>query len=160
MVLTVWLRIVALVIDPKKEEWGNVVHHIISLKLSPSINWTYVIRRIMNTKAINIGRQQVIGRYGMFNFESCQRDILAHVHDHCNILYGGTCMLWLFMDDLIFASFLQITCLDFFANVMKGCAALLLCILYFALPFQHQWWHWEHLYLHKHNYHHNHHHHQ
>ena len=76
MVITVLLVIVPLLIDPTKEARGNVVHTIISFKFSPSINWIDVIRIIMNAHAINIGRQQLIVRSGLFTFESCQKYIL------------------------------------------------------------------------------------
>ena len=69
MVLTVWFLIVTLVIDPTKEATGNVFCPLISFTFIPSINWTYVISRIMNTQAINIGRRQVIVRSVMFTFE-------------------------------------------------------------------------------------------
>ena len=81
--------IVTLVIEPTKEARGNVVHPLISLKFSPSINITDVIRIIINTQAINIVRRQVIGRYGMFAFEDWLKDILSHVYGNYNILCGG-----------------------------------------------------------------------
>ena len=113
MVLIVWLGIVPLVIEPTKEARGNVVHTLPPFKIIPSINWTYVIRRIMNTQAINIVRQQVIVRSRMFTFEAWQKDIIVHVHCHCNILCGGAWLLCLCMDYLIFTYFLQIICLDY-----------------------------------------------
>ena len=112
IVLIVWLRIVSLVIDPTKEASGNFVHPLLSFKLTPSINRTYVIWSIMNTQAIKIGRLQVISRYGLFTFESWQNDILAHVHGHCNIRCDGAWFFFLCMILFIFASFLQIFSLD------------------------------------------------
>ena len=75
----------------------NVVHPLGPFKFSPSINFTDVIRSIVNTQAIKIGRQQVRGRSGLFTFEAWQNDILAHVHGHCNILWSGAWLLCLYM---------------------------------------------------------------
>ena len=113
MVLTIWLRISTLVIKPVKEARGSVFHPLIPLKLGASINLTDIIRSIINTQAINIFRQYVIVRSGMFPFESCQKYILAHVHSHCNIRFGGALLLWLCMGYFIFAYFLQIICLGY-----------------------------------------------
>ena len=70
------------------------------------------MRGIMNNQAINVGRQQVIGRSGMLTFEARKNDIMAHVHDHYNILCAGAWFFCLCMDYLIFSSFFQIICLD------------------------------------------------
>ena len=69
IVLTILLRIAPLFIEKNKEVKGNDVHPLIYLKFIPSINITYVFRSIMNNQAMDIFRQQVMGRYGMFTFE-------------------------------------------------------------------------------------------
>ena len=125
---TIWLRIIPLVIDPKKEARVSVLYTLISFKSSPSINWTNFIRSIMNIQAVNIGRLQVIGRYCMFNFEAWQKDILAHVHGHCNILFLSAWMLCLFINYFIFVSFLQIICLGYLWMWWKG-LPLWFCVL-------------------------------
>ena len=112
MVLIVWLIISPLVIEPTKESRGNGVHSISSFKFSTSINQTDVIQSIMNIQAINIGRLQVIGMSRMFTFESCQDDILAHVHGQCSLICVGAWLLCICMNFLFLSSFLQIICLN------------------------------------------------
>ena len=128
MFLTILLIIVPLSVDPKKEARGNVVHHLLYFKLITSINWKDIIRSIINTQAINIERWQVIGRYGLFTFEARQKDILAHVHGQCNILYSGAWMLCLCMDYLILASLIKIICLYYLKMWWKD-ASLCFCVL-------------------------------
>ena len=81
-------------------------------KISPSINWTDVIRNITNTQAINIGKRKVIGRYRLFTFQAWQKYIQLHIHGRCNILCDGEWMLCLCMDYLIYEYFLQIISLN------------------------------------------------
>ena len=116
MVITVWLRIVTFVIEPTKDAIGNIVHALLSFKYNTSINRPYVIWSTMNTQAINILRRQVIGRYGLFTCKYWQKYILAHDHCHCNIIWGGAWFFCLSLDCLVFASFLQISSLDYFKN--------------------------------------------
>ena len=131
-VLTVWLRILPLVIDPTNEERGNVVHPLLSFKFSTGISWTDFIISIMNTQAINIGRRQLIGRSRLFTIEAWQKDIMAHIHGHFNILCGGTLLLSLCMDYFSFASFLKIICLTFLQIWWKDVPLyfFVLCILH------------------------------
>ena len=65
------------------------------LKFSPSVNITDFLWIVTNNQAINIFLWQAIGRSGMFNFEACQKDIMSHVHGHCNIIFGGAWFFWL-----------------------------------------------------------------
>ena len=119
MFLTVWLRIATLFIDPKKGSRGNDVRPLFPFKFIPSMNWTDVIRSTKNTQAINIGGRQVIGRSGMFTYEFWQKDIMAHVHGHYNILCGGAWLLFLCMDYLIYESLPQTICLYYFQMLWK-----------------------------------------
>ena len=114
MVLTLLWRILPPVIDTTNKVVGNVVHSLLYFKFNPSINRTDIIRSIMNTWAINIGKRQIIVRSRIFTFEYWQNDMLAHVHGQCNILCGVAWLLFLCVDYFIFASFPQIICLDYF----------------------------------------------
>ena len=151
MVLTVWLRIAPIFIYPTKEARANVVCSLLLFKFSPSINWTHVIRIIMNTQAINIGRQYVIGRSNMFIFEDWKKDIMVHAHGQFNILCVGT---WRFR-----------LCMGFFTLHLSFklsawiICKLSFCIVYLAPQIQHQWWHQDFFYIHK-QHHHRHHHHR
>ena len=163
IVVTVWLRIMPLVIYPTKEERGNVVHLINFFKLSPSINRKYFIWIIMNTQDTNIGWRQVIDKSGLFTFETWQKDILAHIHGHCNTICGYAyffAFVWIFGFCIVPSN----NQLGFFENVMKGCATLILCIVYFAHLIRHMWWHPSCFLLHQqhhcHHHHHRHHYHQ
>ena len=93
-----------LVIYLTKEAKGNVDRPLLYFKFSTSINITDDIWSIMNTQAINICQQQVIGRPEMFTFKAFQKYILTHVHGQCNILCGGALFFWLFLYCLVFAS--------------------------------------------------------
>ena len=127
IVLSIWLIIVPLVIDPTKEAKGNVVNPLIFLKSGPSINRTYVILSIMNTQSINIGRIQVMVWSGLFTFEALQKYILAHLHGHCNILWGGALFFFPYLDCLFFVLFLKIIILDLL-QIWWFCV---LCIFHF-----------------------------
>ena len=127
--------IAPLVIYPNKEARGNVVHPLLYFKLSPSINWKGVIRIIMNTQAINIGRQQLIGRFRLFTFEAWKKDILSHVHGHCNILCGGALLLCLCMDYFIFAYSLKIICLGSLPMLWKYVLLWFFVLCIFHLQF-------------------------
>ena len=106
IVLNLWLRISPLVIYITKETRCHVLHPLLYFKLSTNINKKYVIRSIINTRDINIGRRQVISRSRLFKFEARQKYILEHVHGHCNILCGRAWLLCLCMYDFISEYFL------------------------------------------------------
>ena len=132
MVITVWFRIVPIVIETAREIRYKIVHPFPPLKIRPIINWTYVNRSITNTQAINIDRRQVICMSRMFTFEYWKKDILSHVHGNCNILCGGAWMLFFCMGYFIFESFLQIICLDYLQMWWKDVPLCFfaLCILH------------------------------
>ena len=121
-----------LVIERTKEAIGHVVHPLLSLKISPSINRICVTWSIIMNQAINIGRRKVIGRSRLFTFEDWKNDIMAHVHGHCNIICVGAWYFCLCMDCLVFASLLQIISLDYLKIWWKEVPlwACVLCILH------------------------------
>ena len=79
VILTLWLRVLPLIIDPTKEARGNVVNSLIYFRFSASINRTYVIRINTNTQATNIFWIQAICRTRMFTCEAC-KSIVCHMY--------------------------------------------------------------------------------